>query len=79
MPTVKRWIGVADAGLLIQQDGADHGLQIATDTGAIVNKNLGDTAHVSRARIARHQLLDKLTTDKRRQVGMMENIIKSSA
>ena len=76
MSAVYRGVRVGSTGLRVKQYGADDGLKIAPHAQSVVHEDTGDTADVSRAGIARDQVLDELTTYKGRQVGVLENVIQ---
>jgi len=67
---------VVGARLGVQQDGGDHGLHIAPDAFSVIGESRGHPLHVSRARIALHQVLDQQLSCKRPDIGMVEDIVE---
>jgi hypothetical protein len=66
--------GAGGAGLWVQEDGGDHGAEVATHTLAIVDEQRGDALHVGGGGVIRDEELNELTADKGGGVGVLEQV-----
>ena len=60
----------------VHQDCLYHRFQITANAGSVVVEHAHHPAHILRAGIAGHQVLNKLFRDKRSNVGVIENVLQ---
>jgi hypothetical protein len=66
------------AGLVVGEDGADDGGEVAAGAGAVVHKFLGHAVDVGGAGVVGDEALDELAADEGRGVGVVEEGVEEA-
>ena len=66
----------AGTGFRVHQDPIHYGFQVAAHAASVVVEDRSDTGHVSRAGIARDQVLNELPGNEWADVGVTEDVLQ---